>query len=118
MRLREFVPGIGNYFLHKRLTNDQDMSFKQKAYSMSIGSAYSAGLTISAMNTNILAANKVRYVTSTSPISGIITMFASATAAFPEIAGKQYQSSITQQPTASDTRLVFNTGEGLGYFRF
>lgn len=41
-----------------------------------------------------------------------------ATDVFPTVAGKQYQSAISGQPTASDPNLVFNMGQGWSYFKF
>ena len=118
MRALEFIPGIGNVFLHKRLANDKSMTFEDKVYQATIGSAYSAVLTGAAMNRNYLAARKVIGTTMASPVIGVGVMLASATAVYPEISGKQYQSAMTGQPTATDTRLVFNSGQGLDYFRF
>lgn len=118
MRVKEFIPGIGQYFLYKRLTNEKDMAFSEKAYQASVGSAYSAGLTLVGMNTNIAAARKAYVATAGSPVIGVAAMLASATAYAPQIASKQYQTAMTGQPTASDSRLVFNVGQGLDYFRF
>ena len=44
--------------------------------------------------------------------------FVTATAQYPQVAGKQYQSSITGQPTASDPNLLFGGKQGLSYFKF
>ena len=44
--------------------------------------------------------------------------FMMATATNPQVASKQYQSAITGQPTASDTRLLFGGKQGLSYFKF
>ncbi len=41
-----------------------------------------------------------------------------ATDVFPTVAGKQYQSAISGQPTVSDPNLVFNKGQGWSYFKF
>ena len=118
MNVIEFIPGLGNYFLHKRLADDKNMSFEEKAYQASAGSAYNAGFTVYTMNRNIMAANKARYTTLSAPVVTVAVLFASATAAAPNIASRQYQSAITGQPSGTDSRLVFNTGEGLDYFRF
>ncbi len=44
--------------------------------------------------------------------------FVTATAHYPEVAGAQYQSAMTDQPTASDPRLLSGGKQGLSYFRF
>jgi len=44
--------------------------------------------------------------------------FVTATAHYPDVASKQYQSAMTGQPTASDPRLLSGGKQGLSYFRF
>jgi hypothetical protein len=41
-----------------------------------------------------------------------------ATDRYPQVSGKTYQTAMSGQPAGSDSRLVFNTGEGIfSYFR-
>ena len=51
------------------------------------------------------------------PASAVVGIIA-ATYYYPEVAGKQYQSVMTGQPTASDPNLLFGGKQGLSYFKF